>query len=415
MLLAALACAGCDAPSSDLALGARYVDDDAFRRERLEASLVDSDNGYSTLRLERYGYVWSLLDAWNPEVRPLTEDDIGAFVSDPTRPSDDPSGFAALDVEGVPWTRPALLELGRRAFERYPVQLADAIGWGTRDRDAVDRYGLSIDDRGQVGGLVRVRLADGTEQFAVTCASCHARPDASGHLVHGASASGFDWGRTAYERALERGASEPDVAYLADWGPGQVDVTPDDQHNAAAMTDLRQTSRNRYLHWAGTIDNELIALAIRLETLLITSTQETVRPPREVSFALAFYVWSMGEGGRPARPADDAAGAELFVVHCAGCHGADGTTPRPRVRIAEVGTDPRVGESSTRGTGFYRTPSLWRVAERDQLLHDGSVSSLEELLDPSRVDRVTGHAYGFELEDTERAALLAYVRAIGAP
>jgi len=76
-------CAGHD----DLERGARYVDDPGFREAALAASFVDPDNGYSTLRLARYGEDWASLAAWNPPVRPLTEADLGAFVEAPLRPS----------------------------------------------------------------------------------------------------------------------------------------------------------------------------------------------------------------------------------------------------------------------------------------------------------------------------------------
>ena len=85
----------------------------------------------------------------------------------------------------------------------------------------------------------------------------------------------------------------------------------------------------------------------------------------------------------------------------------------PRMRLEVVGTDRAVGDSPMRGTGFYRTPSLWRVAERRQLLHDGAVDSLEELMAPDRQERVPGHPWGTELVDEDRAALLRFVRQIG--
>lgn len=414
-ILAASLLAAC-ASEEALERGARYVDDSAFREDVLAATLVDPDNGYSALRLDRYGTDWAALDDWDPPVRPVTERDIGAFADDPTRPSTPEEGELAPVLGGsVEWTEEALLALGRRAFEELPVQIADTIGATTESREALERYGLWIDDRGRVGGLVRVRVADGTERFAVTCATCHARTDERGRLVHGATNAAFDWGAIAYDDALARGADPEDVHHLAQWGPGQVDVTPDGVTNAAAITDLRAVAHHDYLHWAGTIDNDLIALAIRLETLLVTSSQQVLRPPREVVFALALYVWRMGDDGLPGDRAAHPEGAELFSTHCATCHAADGSTPRPRVRIGDIGTDRAVGESSMRGTGFYRTPSLWRVGGRRQLLHDGSVSSLEELLDPARLEEVGGHDFGMALTPAERAALIDFLRSIGQP
>lgn len=414
LALVALVAAGCATDDGALAEGARYVSDADFREARLAASFVAPENGYSGLRIERYGEQWSALEPWNPPVRAVTEADVGAFVDDPWRPSTAEGGALRPVLGELEWTEEALLALGEQAFERYPVQLADTIGEATASREALERGGLWVDDRARVGGLVRVRVADGSEHFAVTCATCHARTDDRGRLVHGATNPRFDWGAIAYDRALARGGDPDALAYLLTWGPGQVDVTPDDADNAAAITDLRGVSRHRYLHWAGTIENDLVALALRLETLLITSVQQARRPPREVAFALALYVWRMGEGGAPGDAASEPEGARQFERHCASCHGADGEVPTPRVRIADVGTDPAVGESRTRGTGFYRTPSLWRVVERRQLLHDGSIESLEALLDPARLGDAPGHDWGTQLDPAERAALIRFTRTIGA-
>ncbi|HJL14693.1 MAG TPA: c-type cytochrome [Sandaracinaceae bacterium LLY-WYZ-13_1] len=427
MSRAALACAllalsGC--ADEDLARGRRYVDERAFRRAALEGSLVDPDNGYATLRLDRYATEasgeptgWDARPVWNPPVRPLTADDVGAFVEHPERPSTEAEGSLApvFDAAELAWTEEALRALGRRAFETFPVQLSASVGAATDAEGSLARYGLWVDDRERVGGLVRVRLGDGSERFAVTCATCHARPDADGALVHGATNHRFDWGAVAHRDALRRGRPAEDVAHLLAWGPGQVDVTPDDRDNPTAITDLRAVRHQPLLHWAGTLENDLVALAIRLETLIVTSMGESVRPPREVAFALALYLWRMGEAGAAGDAAGEPEGAALFDRHCASCHGADGSVARARVPLAQVGTEPSVGESATRGTGHYRVPSLWGVAGRTQLLHDGRVDSLEALLDPARLDTVPGHAWGTSLDADERAALIRFARTIGAP
>lgn len=408
----ALLLLGC-APELDGELGG-YLDDAEVRARALEDSFVDPSNGYSQLRLERYSSDWASLPESNPPVRPLVESDIGAFVDEPTRETEGLTPVLDEDVvDGAMVDEAALLELGRRAFETYPVQIADVIGEASSDRERLERYGLWVDDRGHVGGLVRVRVPGG-ERFAVTCATCHSRTDDDGRLVRGATNAAFDWGRITYDAYVERGQDPSGFAHLAEWGAGQVDVTPDGVHNAAAMTDLRATSRHRYLHWAGTLENDVIALAIRLETLIITSSQQTLRPPREVALGLALYVWSLGEGGEPADPGSEPRGAELFAAQCAGCHGADGSVPTPRIRLDVVGTDRAVGDSVMRGTGFYRTPSLWRVAERRQLLHHGAVQSLEELMSPERLETVPGHLWGTDLDEPDRTALLRFVRQIGA-
>src|SRR5262245_3248320 len=78
--LFALACGPADVASpgtsgsydGPLVLGARYVTDAAYRRAELEASLVNPNNGYSKLRLERYTESdWGALPEWNPRASPI--------------------------------------------------------------------------------------------------------------------------------------------------------------------------------------------------------------------------------------------------------------------------------------------------------------------------------------------------------
>jgi hypothetical protein len=102
----------------------------------------------------------------------------------------------------------------------------------------------------------------------------------------------------------------------------------------------------------------------------------------------------------------------LFGEHCNGCHHADGSSEAP-VALEQIGTNPALGNSPARGTGSYRIPSLWSVADRGQLLHDGIVPDLAAFFDPARPASVPGHRFGLELVPADRAALLDFVRSIG--
>src|SRR5690606_34459834 len=130
----------------------------------------------------------------------------------------------------------------------------------TASRELVDSYGLWVDDRERVGGLVRVALPDGSEAFAKTCSTCHARTDELGHLVRGATNAHFDLGGAMYRHAVVNGGSQPArVSALLEWGPGQVDVTGDGVANPTAITDLRPIRYQNRLNWAGTLHNSLPA------------------------------------------------------------------------------------------------------------------------------------------------------------
>ncbi len=423
---AALAlCAGCVAPGDSagqgelarfLDAGPRFVRSRSFRRRALERSLVNPANGYSQLRLANYArgqakggradsspankHGWDALPLWNPPVRPVTTADFGRFDSAPFATSD--ATFAPVFDAEVPWTAQDMLRLGRRAFENYPLEVDPALVAGQQSRARADEVGLWVDRRGRVGGLVRVRLPDGSESTAVTCATCHSAPDAARQLVYGRTNT-----RLARDEITSLYVGGPAAS---DWGRGQVDVTPDGVDNPTAITDLRAVRHQSYLHWAATLRNSPLALAVRLETLMITSLHQRRRPPRQIAVALAYYVWSLGEDGRGSPHLGTAAkrGQALFDAQCARCHHADGTSAGT-ASLAEIGTDPRVAESPMRTTGRWRIPSLWRVSQRGQFLHDGSVTSLADLLDPARLHTTPGHAFGTRLSSAERRDLVAYL------
>lgn len=416
--LALLACdvdgpVSLDGPANDLEqladptpldLGAHYLESRAFRRDALVASLVDPTNGYSALRLERYAVPggWDELPPWNPAARPVTAADLGAFTGDPDRPSTPAEGaLAPLDLE-IDWTLADLVELGARAFETYPLAIAPEYAVALDSPVTAADFGLWIDGRDRVGGLLRVDLG-GVEGFATTCATCHARVD-GGSLIHGAASPSIDVGRLLSAASDASGAGP--IPPFEAWGPGHTDPTGDPIIDPIGIPDLRPIRHQRHLHAAATIDNSFAALVVRIDTLLITNGES--RPPRIVALAIAVYLWSMGEP-RGGGGEIDEAGWAIYDRECAGCHVA-GRVPGEPVAAAAVGTDPLVAASPTRGTGDrYRTPSLYRVADRRRLLHLGQVGDLATLLDPARLAEVPGHAYGSDLDPGERAALIRFL------
>lgn len=417
-LALALCVVGCSdattAPVNDTPRGVgfatRFVSDRAFRRQSLVDAVVNPMNGYSALRLAKYatedGGVatgWDALDEYHPLVRPITTNEI---AETPTPVWDG----------RTPRTEAEWLALGQRAFELWPVELDDLVGGFAQDDAARSEYGLWVDDRGRVAGLVMASTADGREHPAWTCSSCHARPGESGALIYGAPASLLNRGAMA-----PRGAdgSRP-VSWS--WGPGVLDVTADGVDDPTAILDLRATAHQSHLHWEATLRNGLPALAVRIESLIIENAGNRLRPPHEVAAALALFVESLGDApdrlpdaqsaqGSP-NPADTARGADVFDVHCSACHHADGSTGPP-VPAEVIGTDPRAADSPMRGNGVYRVPSLWHVSDRGLLLHDGSIPDLTTFLDPARATTQPGHPFGLDLNADDRENLIAFLGTIG--
>jgi cytochrome c peroxidase len=101
---------------------------------------------------------------------------------------------------------------------------------------------------------------------------------------------------------------------------------------------------------------------------------------------------------------------------------------RDDIMAISVGTDSGLSLETRKGTGFYKIPSLRGVWARPFLLHDGSLTSLEDMFDPARLDpqyqpkgwnppgrttrAVPGHTFGLSLAPDDKAALLAFLRTL---
>ncbi len=366
--LIALLAAGCHpAPAPDpvdpTTTARRYVEDAAFRRRTLEASLVNPANGYSALRWAKYDEAgWGALPEWQPELAPP-----------------------------VAWEEAALIEAGRRAFFEYPMRIAPFLNGSGGQGEVPGGHGLQA--------VVRTDTPDGMHP-ALTCATCHARSDGAGGLTPGPTNDRLDYGALLDDIYGQR-------TPMSEWGPGRIDVTPDSLDNATAITDLRPVRHQTHLHRAASVRNGLVELAIRTETLIITSLGQAARPPRQVAVALALFLRSLADELPPV-PLDHPGGA-VFEEHCEPCHGGEGLTGPP-TPLGEVGTDPAVGASPDRTTGAYRTPSLRGVGDRRPLLSDGAVPDLPTLLSPDR--DAPGHPYGQGLDADRRAALLDFLNAL---
>ncbi len=372
-----------DEPSSIVS----YLDDAAFRRRELEASLVNPDNGYSRKRLAMYTEAnWGALPIWNPPaVRVATAQPATVEVAQ----------MRALALPSQR-TEAELLALGREAFRSYPSQLATYANSGLVRNDAASRYGL-FDGDGQLGGFVYVKLPDGTTSAAVTCSTCHSTTD-GGRWIAGRANAAFRLDRMTADAV----GGGPDL-----WGPGRLDVTGDGVDNPTAITDLRPVRFQLYLQRAATVRNDLVKLAIRIETLLITNLNESVRPPREVAMGLALYLRSLSES--LVEPTHEGDGARVFARECSGCHQGD-TLTGPPVAFERVKTDANILVNSERATGGVRVPSLRGVADRSLLLSSGAFATLDAMFAENRQE--SGHLFGTTLGADERAALLGYLKSL---
>jgi mono/diheme cytochrome c family protein len=267
-------------------------------------------------------------------------------------------------------------------------------------------------------------MADGSVALAVTCSTCHAAPGADGALAAGLPDHRLNVGQAI----LDATGSSLDAATataIAAWGPGRLDVTTTTGTEPARIPDLRPVQWLTFLQQDATLRVvDPTALAIRIETLIITSNDDVVRPPRVLALALASYVASLATTlpSPAAAAAASPGGALVFAAQCTGCHVPPGLTGAP-VPLSLIGTDPTLGLSAVRGTGTYRVPSLHGVGSRGPLLHDGTVPGVAAMFDPARTTpaftgklhgsgAVPGHTFGLDLPAGDRAALVEFLQAL---
>lgn len=401
------------APWSDawiLAEGTRFLGDTSARRAALEASLSNPDNMYSRIRLAAYGLGdrgWDLLPVWNPRSVPV-DADLARTLERGEMPAL-PADRAPLWTGEVPTTMAGWVALGRRVFFEYPMRAEVFMEYGLTEPALARDVGVQRTSTGDVPGLVVFANVDGETRVGITCAICHSNVK-DGELVPGQARRSFDYGklRITYDRVHGTLRSEAEARRMLGWGPGRADVTEDDDEDPVAIPDLWGLREQRFLTQAGTIRHDTpLALAIRQETQLTDSNHALVRPPRELAWALAMYVYSL----RPPH-ADVAAsprGKAVFAEHCAKCH-KNAAYGGGTVSASSIGTDPALATGKGRGTGKYRVPALLGVRDGAPYLHDGTVASLDELLSPTRA--APGHRAGTTLSADDRAALIAYLASL---
>ncbi len=392
----------------------RYLSDGDFRRSALLDSLTNPNNVYARTRIESYGLKdrgWEQLPEWTPKTQEIDQDYVENLRS---------GGPVLLDATARPlWdgVRPqgqaAWIALGRRVFYQYPLRAEIFADHALRNPALAARIGLAPTTAGSWPGVIAFEDIEGEAVIGITCALCHVSIEA-GEAVEGRARRDFDYGemRLAFYRDTDATISEDLMRRMASWGPGRADITQDDQEDPVAIVDLWGLVDHRFLTQSGTIRHQHpAALAIRQESQIIHANEERIRPPRVLTWALAMYLYSLRPPDRTANanPEQRTRGREQFEEHCSHCH-SDKSYGGHIVSVEHIGTDPALASGQARGTGFYRPSPLLAVAQAGPYLHDGTVESLESLLDPARA--VPGHRYGDTLPDDDKSDLLVFLRSL---
>lgn len=172
-----------------------------------------------------------------------------------------------------------------------------------------------------------------------------------------------------------------------------------------------------------------------------------LRNSDEQLYALALYIYSLKPPPNP-NEFDRLAGRGRKVFEregCDGCHTPPLYTSNALVAVdgfevpeehrqkydilgPSVGTDPRLALQTRRGTGYYKVPSLKGVWYRGPFEHNGSAATLEDWLDPRRLNdgyvptgfkgvdvkvrAIKGHRFGLGLSPADRRALVSFLKTL---
>ena len=401
-----------------------FVTSAAYRRGVLERDLVDREPIYASARLRRYSMGaprgWDTLPIRDWSSRPLTLADAEHIHTHQALPTFelDPPMAAAFGTEAeptLPTSEAEWIALGERVFFEFPMAVAPWFGKALRAGDDLRDYGVLVHDDAYVG--VRLTEVEGRARVALTCAICHASVGADGQPSGVRSNRNYDLGAPRLAHGGARATQLVDATApedLGTLGPGRSDVQRDKRFNPYAFPDFGGIADKPYLHHTANWHNRGVAtLAIRIETVFMgRGIDGRTRPPRVLMWALAMYLRSLPPPPPVAEPSESSRrGEQVFIREgCDTCHAPPMYTSDVRVPLDELGTDDAAGTSPIRGTGHWRVPSLRGVGGNAPYLHHGALSTLEQLFDPGRTE--PGHSYGLELEEAERADLIAFLRTI---
>jgi cytochrome c5 len=283
------------------------------------------------------------------------------------------------------------------------------------NHDLIESLGLNAEHAPTGGqrlvGIVEAKAADATaSRYGVTCALCHAQVDAQGHRQDGLPSRTYDQGlllAACVEQPIHYKSGNRNLDDLLDYRPGRNDSSSDGVHNPAEIPSLFGLRVGGAVRWNG----DTPTLAVQIDRNLSARSA----PPAVITLVAAYL------RALPLSPAPSlaprtarlvAAGSAVFAQNCQRCHAPPAYTTGEIIPQPEILTDAmRVSAVLPNSSEGYKIPSLLRVSRSAPYLHDGSVPTLEALLDRSR-SPATGHPHGRELKPSERLALLAFLRSL---
>ena len=334
-------------------------------------------------------------------------------------------------------TSPALIAAGREIFQHYHFgthrywEFRRAIDYATGVTDPAEysrRYGVKRDASGRFIGIIAVSPPNGRAQYGHSCALCHANVSDTGEIVFGAANHDFDLG--LFYEALRPKIRDAEKVYLGDGaldvlrfqGPGRTDPTMD---SFWAPVKVPHLFALRGLEHGLRSNGDTMSLWLQCYRNL----NSNYAVDSEIMEALMAFLLSMQAPPNP-RPAGDleARGAAVFQAQrCHRCHAPPYYTSGLVIPWDSIRTDPdRIENGYPKG---YRVASLLRLDLMKYYLHDGSLTTLEQLFDPARLSPafeppgipegrrkrgagVRGHEFGMILSEQDRQALAAFLRSL---
>lgn len=397
-----------------------YETDAGYRRGVLERDLVLRDNNYSDLRFAEYGLGtdgWDALPERDEPTNPLTVDMLRA-VEGGAPLTFDLGSATTLVPASRPTTDAEWIALGRRVFFEYPLRDDRTYTALLAQPGNLEAVGFLVDDDELVGLRVVERAGGSVVRVGPTCAQCHAS-EVSGQVSGVLANRRMDVGQARIRADLDASGELPPELDSTHWrdldrlGAGRADVLGDDTFNPYAFPDFGGiVDMPRLHHNANWLHTGTATLAVRCETLFITSNGGRTRIPRVLSWALARYLRSLPPPPPAADPGPESEGGEQIfeAAGCAGCHVPPLYTSAEPVSVDVIGTDPSAANSPSRFSSAYRVPSLRGVGSTAPYLHHGAFADLESMFDPSREE--PGHRFGLDLDDADRATLIAWLRTL---